>query len=95
MIFRRAVPERSSSPSAPTSSLPLINRNEDQRVWFCDACEIEIKSDEALNHMEDHVPCVARGCSFAADRDMVGRHYDFCHGKYHNVENILASSLTE
>jgi len=75
--------------------LPLINRNEDQRVWFCDACEIEIKSDEALNHMEDHVPCVARGCSFAADRDMVGRHYDFCHGKYHNVENILASSLTE
>lgn len=57
---------------------------------------MDFKSDETfLNHLEDHVPCVARGCSFAADRDMVGRHYDFCHGKYAhlNVGNILDSVI--
>ena len=88
------VAQASSSSAAPTTALPFVNRNDDQCVWSCDACEIEFKNDEAfLNHLEDHVPCVARGCSFAADRDMAGRHYDFCHGKYAhlNVGNILAS----
>jgi hypothetical protein len=64
-----------STPIAPMDS------RKRPRTWHCDACDLSLDSDFALQaHVKTHISCTA--CSFQAAPRVVKGHYEATHGKF-------------
>jgi len=55
----------------------------DVEIYFCDACEKEMKGRTAFDaHCANHVECPKSGCAFKATKKVIAAHFESTHGQY-------------
>lgn len=68
--------KRDSIPTIPTNS-----SDSKQSSWYCEACDLELDSQQALkSHRKSHVKCTE--CSFEGAPKIVKAHFQGSHGKF-------------
>jgi hypothetical protein len=76
----RASPQEDSAPEKK-DSIPAIPATTSNSVWYCEACDLELDSQQALkSHRKSHVKCTE--CAFEGAPKIVKAHFQGCHGKF-------------